>query len=108
MLSTQELDKLREENPAGIVHLIGTGNKWECVFRAPRRAEYKMFRANCHNDARKADANEVLAKQCCVYPPSRDAFDALLDVFPAIPEALATDDDFKAMTGVTVEEGSKQ
>lgn len=106
MLTKDELDKLREQNPGGIVHLVGAGDRYECVFRTPTRAEYKMFRANLHNDARKADANEVLAMQVVVHP-SREAFGALLDRFPAIPDALATNDEFKAMTGITAEEGAK-
>lgn len=106
MLTKDELDKLREANPNGIVHLVGAGGRYECVFRTPTRAEYKMFRAAIHNDARKSDANETIALQTVVYP-TRDAFDALLNTFPAIPEALASNDDFKAMVGITVEEGAK-
>lgn len=107
MLSAQDLDKLREQNPNGIVHLVGKDGRWECVFRSPTRGEYKMFRAAAHNSARVADANEALARQTVVHPPSREAFDALLDRFPAIPEAMANDEEFRAMTGVSVDEGGK-
>ncbi len=107
MLSVDDLSKLRETYPQGVVHLIGKDARWEAVFRAPTRGEYKMFRANAHNTARVADANEMLARQTVVHPPTREAFDALLDRFPAIPEAMANDEDFRALTGVSVEEGSK-
>ena len=107
MLSQDDIDKLRAEYPQGIVHLIGAGGAWEAVFRAPSRTEYKMFRANVHNSARIADANETLSIQTVVFPPSREAFNALLDRFPAIPEALANNETFRALTGVRVEEGAK-
>lgn len=106
MLTRDEIEKFQADYP-GCVHLVGKGNTWECVFRAPKRAEYKLFRANAHNSARIADANEVLAMQTVVFPPSRELFDALLDRFPAIPEALAQDEAFRALTGVSVEEGAK-
>lgn len=106
MLSKTDVDKYRAEYPQGIVHLVGKGQMWECVFRAPTRNEYKMFRANAHNTARVADANDTLAIQTNVYP-GREAFMALLEKFPGIPEAFASDDDLKAMTGVAVEEGAK-
>lgn len=106
MLTKDDLDKIRAQYP-DIIHLVGAGGRYECVFRAPTRGEYKMFRANCHNDARKADANEILARQIVVVPPAAE-FERLLDRFPAIPEALASNDEFKAMTGVTAEEGAKQ
>ena len=108
MLSSQELDKLRAENPAGIVHLVAKDGKWEAVFKAPNRAQYKMFRANNHNQARVADANEILARQICIFPPTPEAFEALLDKFPAIPEALAQDEEFRAMLGISTDEGAKK
>lgn len=107
MLTKDDLDEFRTKYPQGIVHIVGKDNRYECVFRAPTRSEYKMFRANAHNDTRKADANETLARQCVVHP-SKDAFEALLDKFPAIPEALSNDDDFRAMTGISVDEGAKR
>jgi hypothetical protein len=106
MLTTNDLDKLRAEHPRGIVHLIGKGDTWECVFRAPTRAEYKMFRANAHNPTRVADANDTLAIQTVVYP-AREAFQAMLETYPGIPEAFASNDELKALTGVAVEEGAK-
>lgn len=112
MLSKDELDKLRADHPQGIVHLIGKtlpGARepaWECVFRAPNRNEYKMYRANAHNRDRVADAGDALAIQTNVYP-GREAFQALIEKFPAIPEALTGSDDLKAITGLATEEGAK-
>lgn len=107
MLSKDDLDKFCEKYPDGIVHLVGKDGRWEAVFRSPTRAQYKMFRANAHNSARVSDANETLARQTVVYPATPAEFDALLDRFPAIPEAMANDEEFRALTGVSVEEGAK-
>jgi hypothetical protein len=106
MLTKDELDKLREQHPGGIVHLVGAGGRWECVWRSPSRMEYKKFRAESHSDSRKPEANEQIAIATNLFP-GREAFIALLDRFPAIPEALASDDEFKAMVGYTTEEGAK-
>ncbi len=69
-----------------IAHVVGKDDAWECVFRRPTRAEFKRFRAQLHNDEQKADAQENLARSCVVHPPAT-GFDALLEDFPAIPEA---------------------
>lgn len=106
MLTTEQLNEFRAAHPQGIVHLIGKGGAWECVFRAPTRNEYKMYRANSHNAARVADANETLAIQTNVHP-GREAFMALLEKFPAIGEAFGGSDELKEITGVAVEEGAK-
>lgn len=87
-----------------IAHVIGKDNAWECVFRKPTRAEYKRFRSMASNPSQQADAQEVLARSCVVYPTPVD-FDALLEEYPAIAEAcggalgklvgLAVDDSVK-------------
>lgn len=106
MLTTEQLNEFRAAHPNGIVHIIGKGGAWECVFRTPTRNEYKMYRANAHNPAREADANETLAIQTNVYP-GRDAFMALLERFPAIPEAFGSNEELRELTGISVEEGAK-
>lgn len=77
---------------------------WEVVFRKPTRAEYKMFRANSHNPATIADAQEKLARACVVHP-SKEAFDALLEDWPAIPEAASGA--FSRLMGLAADEDSK-
>jgi hypothetical protein len=64
------------------------GPSWECVFRKPSRAEYKRFRQLISNDATRSDAQEQMARACVVYP-SPQAFDALLEDWPAIAEAAS-------------------
>lgn len=58
---------------------------WEVVFRRPNRSEYKRFRAAAANNP---DAQEMLCRAIIVYP-SKEAFDALLEDWPGIPEASA-------------------
>lgn len=106
MFTQADLDKFRADHAQGIVHLVGKNGAWECVFRAPSRNEYKMYRANVHNPARIADASDTLAIQTVV-SHSREAFLALLEKFPGIPEALCASDDLKELTGTAVEEGAK-
>jgi hypothetical protein len=107
MLTQEQLAKLTEENPKGIVHLIGKGGRWECVFRAPTRStEFKPYKARLHDASKVADAAEILARQIVVYP-SKEAFAALLEDFPGIPEALTGNDEFQAMVGVSTEADQK-
>jgi hypothetical protein len=60
--------------------------EWQVAFRKPSRAEYKRFRSSINDPQLSADATEQLARTLVVYP-SREAFDALLEEWPAIPEA---------------------
>ena len=84
-LSKEEIASL-ESTHKRVAHIIGRNGAWEVVLRKPTRAEYKRFRSMLHNDAQKADATESLARTCVVYP-SREAFDSMLDEYPAIGDA---------------------
>ena len=87
MLTAEELTALEEQH-GRIERVSGKNGAWEVVYRAPKRTEYKRFRSLAHDPARKSDAQEMLALSCVVHP-SPAAFEALLDKFPAIPEASA-------------------
>lgn len=102
-LTKEQIDEL-EVTHKRVAHLVGKGGTWEIVIRKPTRSEYKQFRANNHNEARVADAQEVLARQCVVYP-SKEAFDALLEDWPGIPEAAGKA--FRELMGMAVEEDLK-
>jgi len=102
-ITQEELDKL-EATHGRIAHLRGKGGTWEIVLRKPNRAEYKQFRSRSNNPELAPDAQEQLARQCVVYP-SRDAFDALLEEWPAIPEAASKA--FSNLMGLAVEADSK-
>ena len=58
---------------------------WEVVYRRPTRQEYKRFRAMAQSNP---DAQEQLCRSIVVFP-SKEAFDALLEDWPGIPEASA-------------------
>jgi hypothetical protein len=97
MLNQDQLDKLRAEHKR-IAHLIGdekgqvrrAGEEppWEVVFKPPKRVQYKMFRSMMHNPSQVADSQEWLARATVAYP-SAEAFDALLEDYPAISEVAA-------------------
>ena len=86
-----------------IAHVRGKDGAWECVFRKPKRAEYKRFRALAVSDS-KAEAQEWLALATCVYPDAT-ALEALLDNYPGIPEAAAGK--LTELAGIATEETGK-
>lgn len=110
----QQIDKLTDEQMAALEAQHGRIGRlkskreggWEVVFRKPRRAEFKQFRARAHNPAQKAEAQEILARQCVVYP-SREAFDALLEDYPAICDSEAASTLFERLMSDAVEEDQK-
>lgn len=57
--------------------------EWEVAYRKPTRTEYKRFRAAVGSNP---DAQETLCRQIVVFP-SKEAYDALLEDWPGIPEA---------------------
>ncbi len=61
---------------------------WSVVLRKPTRPEYKMVRAELLDEARKPDATERLFRKICVLPDGA-GIDALLDEWPAVPEACS-------------------
>jgi hypothetical protein len=104
-LTQEDLDKLKTQH-GEIWHVKGTNGSWEIVFKKPARKDYKMFRANSANPARKPEAQEILLRACIVYPPLSE-FDALLEKFPAIPEAEAVSDSLSEALGIASEAAEK-
>lgn len=82
---TQEQVKELEATHKRIAHVKDLDGEWEVVYRRPTRAEYRRFRSSINDPQLSADATEQLARTLVVYP-SREAFDALLEEWPAIPE----------------------
>lgn len=103
MLTQAEVEAL-EATHKRVAHLKGTGDAWEVVLRKPTRAEYKRFRAMSHNPAQVAEAQEILARSTVVYP-SKEAFDALLEDWPGIPEACGKA--FTELSGIAHQEDVK-
>ena len=77
---------------------------FEVVFRKPTRIEYKQYKARSFSEQQRVDAQEILARQCVVHP-SREAFDALLEDYPAIPEAAGKA--FSRLMGLAADEEGK-
>lgn len=102
MLTEDQIKEL-EAAHRRVAHVYAR-DQWEVVFRAPTRAEYKRFRSEINNPNTSADAQEKLARTCVVYP-TREAFDALLEEWPAIPEACSKA--FSRLMGLTAEEDVK-
>lgn len=114
MLTQEQLDEL-ETKHGRIAHIRGktpapTAKNpspqcpWEVVFRKPKGTDYKYFRKLAHNPATVSDAQEWLARATVVYP-SREAFDALLEDYPGIPEIAAKP--LGELAGFAVEEAEK-
>ena len=88
-ITTEVLDALREKHKR-IAHVKsartngdGKTPEWEFVIRSPKRSEYKQFRSQVHNEARKAEATEILVRQLVIYPTPGE-FDALMEDWPAL------------------------
>lgn len=101
---TQEQINEFEAQHKRIAHLVAKDGAWECVFRKPTRAEYRRFRSAINDPQQQSDAAERLARQLVVYP-SPEAFDLLLEEWPAIPEAASKA--FLALSGLNVEADGK-
>ena len=57
------------------------------LFRPPRRAEYRRFRALALDEQKRAEALERLTRDCVVWPTPEE-FDALLERLPALGEVI--------------------
>lgn len=84
-LSQEKIAALEAEHKRIAVVKSADGG-WIVVYKKPNRGQYKQFRSRINNEALAPDATEALARQLVVYP-SPEAFDALLEEWPAIPEA---------------------
>ena len=103
MLTDEQVAEYETEHKR-VARLRGQNGAWEVVLRKPTRAEYKQFRSRSHDPSKAPDAQELLVRQCCVYP-SREAFDALLEDWPGIPEACG--EAIKSLTGLSATDDVK-
>lgn len=86
MLTQEQIQELEVQH-GRIAHVRSrTEGEWEVVLKKPKRSDYKMFRSQSHNSSQAADAQEILVRKMVVYPDA-DAFMAMLEEYPAIPEA---------------------
>ena len=83
----------------------GKTPEWQFVIRSPKRSEYKQFRSQVHNEARKAEATEILVRQLVIHP-SGDEFDVLMEDWPALCDGCGGT--LNALAGAEqVEEGKR-
>lgn len=90
---------------------------FEVVFRKPRRAEFKQLRARAHNPPQRAEAQEILARQCVVAvfsggtlaldDKARLALDELLEDYPSVCDSEAASALFQRLMDGAVEEDAK-
>lgn len=59
----------------------------EVLVRAPKRGEWKRFKAAAINEKQRADATENLVRSCVVHPAEAE-FSKLLERFPALADSL--------------------
>lgn len=79
------LDALREKH--GELHELPLGEGEAVLVRRPRRADYKKFRGKADREATRADALEILARDCIVWPDVA-AFEAMLERRPALADVV--------------------
>jgi len=89
VVSKEKLEELEALHKRIGVVTHPDGKSWYVVLRKPKRAEYKLFRANSNNPQLQAEAQEKLFKCTCVVPATQPEIEALLDEWPGIPEACA-------------------
>ena len=88
-ITKEVLDGLRLKHKR-IAHLKSSRNQedgktpeWEFCIKSPSRAQYKQFRSQVHNEARKAEATEILVRQLVIHP-SPEEFDQMMEDWPAL------------------------
>lgn len=82
------------------------GEEIELFVRPPTRAEYKMWRQAIHDDSKRAEATELLVRQCTV-SPTRDDVAALLEKYPALCDGPGVQKWVTKVTGMAGEERGK-
>ena len=86
MLSQEQLQELEAQH-GRIAHVRSrTEGEWEIVLKKPKRSDYKMYRTQSSNPRDLLDAQEILVRKMLVFPDA-DTFAAMLEEYPAIPEA---------------------
>lgn len=77
---------------------------WEVAFKKPTRAQYKQFKAASLDPALRIDAQDQLCQQIVVHP-SPEAYLALLEEYPGIPEAST--EAIQELCGLQAEDSGK-
>lgn len=88
-------------------HDAGAVPAWEVVIRPPTRAEYRALREENNNPRTRAEAQENLISGCVVYPEP-DAFQALLEDYPALCDGICTLPAVQDMMGFALKTAAKR
>lgn len=84
MIDDSKLDELRAKH--GALYSVDT-ELGPVIYRGANRIEFRQWKANRDDDAKKLVADEILARACVVYPDAA-GFEALLDKLPALATLL--------------------
>jgi len=114
----EQIDQLESANKRIARIKSKTPGEWEIIIRRPARKEFKRYRAAQHNEAQKADAQELLMRTIVVatcvrgavtldVAKARDAFDQLLEDYPAIADSTAAANALQRLTSDAVEDDEK-
>ena len=87
MIDSEKLDELRAKH--GALYSVDTEHG-PVVYRGCNRIEFRQWKANRDDDAKKLVADEILARACVVYPDAA-AFDSVLDKLPALATLLQSE-----------------
>lgn len=81
----QIVEKAKSEH--GEVHVLTAEGGEAVICRRPTRGEYRKFKADRADDAKRIMAVESLFLSCLVHPPPAE-FDAVLDRRPALADVF--------------------
>ncbi len=60
---------------------------YHVIIRPPKRQEWKRFRTAAADERKRADALEILFRDCCVYP-EKEAVEEMLNRRPGLAEVF--------------------
>jgi hypothetical protein len=87
-MDDKTVEALKAKHPdVKLVVLTAPGGE-EVVVKKPDRIAFRRYRGAMMDDARRADANENLLRQCLVHPDAA-AFEAMLDEAPGLSDTFS-------------------
>lgn len=88
-LNEQQIAELKERHKVSKLHMLRAGQGEFVVVRMPTDANWKRFRKQMADEAKRADALETLLRTSIVYPDP-PAFDAMLAERPGLLDTFAS------------------
>jgi hypothetical protein len=84
MFDNAKLIEIREKHPKAVA--LSAGGE-SVVVVPPGRTQWRRFKKAITDDAKRADAFEILLRDCVVYPDAQ-GLEAILDRMPALAETF--------------------